>query len=121
MEAQFDTYGVAGSDGILTGFDVIDAVGIRIGSVADCYRDEDGKARFLRVSMAHSSGYGAFLIPAFYVTIVDPDRRKIQVRALRRLTVPQLCHPFDESVTTPALIREMAAAHPPANPDLWGL
>ena len=101
---------------VLTGFDVIDAVGIRMGSVSDWYFDPHGRVTLLRVSMSHSTFDAAsFLIPVFYVTILDTSRRKIQVRALRRLTVPQLCEPYDAVSTTPDKILALAAAHPPAN------
>jgi hypothetical protein len=104
----------------VVGFDVIDAIGIRMGSVSGCFLDVEGRVTFLRVTiMGHSTlGCPSFLIPAFYVTLVDSDRRKIQVRALRRLTVPEFCHPYDPLSTTPELIVELSTGHPPAAEDV---
>lgn len=104
------------------GFSVLDAVGIRMGTVTDTFLDGDGKAVFVRVALGHvAPGPGAaldnppLLIAAHYVTLVDRQRRKIQVRSIRRFNAREQCPVWDAGSAAAESLAALFGAHPPTN------
>ncbi len=98
------------------GFAVLDAVGIRIGTIMDTFLDGDDKAVFVRVAIGNMAAADPpLLIAAHYVTLVDRQRCKIQVRSIRRFNASEQCPVWDAASAAADSLASLFGAHPPTN------
>lgn len=80
----------------VVGFGVLDALGMRIGTVEGWVRTPEGAVAYLEVAHRSVLRENRHLVPLGYVVQVDPGRRYVHLRELTRRTLPLVGVRFDD-------------------------
>lgn len=99
-------------------YGVLDAVGVRLGTVSGWVRTPDGQVAGLCVELRGFSSSQSYLVPLGYVTGVDPRHRTIHLREVTRRILPRMAAPCDGFLPPREVLEAVQREAPDARPEI---
>ena len=107
------------ASGSVVGFGVLDALGMRLGTVEGWVWAPDGTLAFLEVAHRAVLRESRHLVPLGYVVQVDPGHRYVHLRELTRRTLGTACPRLDDRrLPDDDALADAWAAAPTPRPDV---
>lgn len=100
----------------VSGYGVLDALGVRIGHIDGWVTGPEGRVRLLKVRVLDWFRGRGFLVPLGCVTLIDDGRRHVQLTQLTKRTLLKQCLPVSTSLPDPAQLEELIRYFPNPRP-----
>lgn len=92
--APWTLFDVARAKGTVAGYYVIDALGLRIGTVSGWVKMPNGATALLKVTVRDWFALRAYLLPVGAIQRIDDERKHIRLAALTKSSLQSRCLPL---------------------------
>ncbi|MEM1094069.1 MAG: hypothetical protein AAGJ10_05660 [Bacteroidota bacterium] len=92
--APWTLFDIARAKGTVAGYYVIDALGLRIGTVSGWVKTPNGATSLLKVTIRDWFALRAYLVPIGAIRSIDDERKQVRLAALSKSSLQSRCLPL---------------------------